>query len=156
MLSNCGIGEDSWESLGHWEGHWTLTYQFQRKLILNSHWKDWCWNWSSNTLATWCKEPSHWKRPWCWERLRAGGEGGGRGWDGWMEQWPNGHEFEQALGVGDGQGSLACCSPWGRKESDTTERLNWTDWPASQIYRKHSVALSRAVSKYVWARVEKD
>ena len=40
----------------------------------------------------------------------------------------NGHEFEQAPGVGDGQGSLVCCSPWGRKESDTTERLNWTDW----------------------------
>ena len=39
----------------------------------------------------------------------------------------NGHEFEQALGVVDGQGSLACCSPWGRKESDTTERLNWTE-----------------------------
>ena len=36
----------------------------------------------------------------------------------------NGHEFEQALGVGDGQGSLACCSPWGRKESDVTEQLN--------------------------------
>ena len=36
----------------------------------------------------------------------------------------NGHEFEQALGVGNRQGSLACCSPWGRKESDTTERLN--------------------------------
>ena len=36
----------------------------------------------------------------------------------------NGYEFAQALGVGDGQGSLACCSPWGRKESDTTERLN--------------------------------
>ena len=36
----------------------------------------------------------------------------------------NGHEFEQALGVGDGQGSLACCSPWGRKESDMAERLN--------------------------------
>ena len=36
-------------------------------------------------------------------------------------------EFEQAPGVGDGQGSLACCSPWGRKESDTTERLNWTE-----------------------------
>ena len=41
----------------------------------------------------------------------------------------NGHKFEQALGVGDGQGSLACCSPWSRKESDTTEWLNWlTDW----------------------------
>ena len=40
-------------------------------------------------------------------------------------QWPNGHEFEQAPGVGDGQGGLACCSPWGREESDTTEWLNW-------------------------------
>ena len=39
----------------------------------------------------------------------------------------NGHEFEQALGVSDGQGSLACCSPWGCKESDTTEPLNWTE-----------------------------
>ena len=37
----------------------------------------------------------------------------------------DGHEFEQALGVGDGQGGLACCSPWGFKESDTTEQLNW-------------------------------
>ena len=40
--------------------------------------------WSSNTLATWCEEQTHWKRPWCWERLRAGGEAGDRGWDGWM------------------------------------------------------------------------
>ena len=40
---------------------------------------------------------------------------------GWHHQ-PNGHEFEYALGVGDGQGSLACCSPWSHKESDTTER----------------------------------
>ena len=39
----------------------------------------------------------------------------------------DGHEFEQALGVGDGKGSLACCSPWGHKESDTTEWLDWTD-----------------------------
>ena len=38
----------------------------------------------------------------------------------------NGHKFEQAPGVGDGQGSLACCSPWGHKESDTAEQLNWT------------------------------
>ena len=41
--------------------------------------------------------------------------------------WLDEHEFEQALGVGDGQGSLVCCSPWGHKESDTTERLNWTE-----------------------------
>ena len=61
-----------------------------RKSVLNIYWKGWCWSWSSNTLATWCKELTHWKRPWCWERLRAGGEGGDRGWDGWMAsmtQW---------------------------------------------------------------------
>ena len=47
------------------------------------------------------------------------------GWHHWLE----GHEFEQAPGVGDGQGSLVCCSPWGHKELDMTERLNWlTDW----------------------------
>ena len=40
-----------------------------------------------NTLATWCKELTHWKRPWCWERLKAGGEGDNRGWDGWMASW---------------------------------------------------------------------
>ena len=45
---------------------------------------------------------------------------------GW-HHWLDGHEFEQALRVGDGQGSLACCSPWGHKELDMTERLNWTE-----------------------------
>ena len=45
---------------------------------------------------------------------------------GW-HHWLDGHEFEQAPGVGDGQGSLACCSPWGHKELDTNERLNWTE-----------------------------
>ena len=43
-----------------------------------------CWSWNSNTLATWCEELTHLKRPWCWERLKAGGEGDDRGWDGWM------------------------------------------------------------------------
>ena len=43
---------------------------------------------------------------------------------GW-HHWLNGLEFEQALGVGDGQGRLGCCSPWGHKESDTTEQLSW-------------------------------
>ena len=48
------------------------------------HWKDWCWSWSSSSMATWCEELPHLKRSWCWERLRAGGEGDDRGWDGWM------------------------------------------------------------------------
>ena len=58
--------------------------------VLNTHWKDWCWSWNSNTLATSCEELTHWKRPWCWERLKARGEGDDRGWDGWMAsptQW---------------------------------------------------------------------
>ena len=54
------------------------------KSVLNIHWKDWCWSWNSNTLATRCEELTHWKRPWCWEWLKAGGEGDNRGWDGWM------------------------------------------------------------------------
>ena len=53
-----------------------------KKSVLNIHWKDWCWSWNSNTLATWCEELTHWKRPWCWERSKAGGEGHNRGWDG--------------------------------------------------------------------------
>ena len=51
--------------------------------------QDWCWRWSSNTLATWWEELTHEKRPWCWERLKAG-EGDNRGWDNWMAsptQW---------------------------------------------------------------------
>ena len=54
------------------------------KEILGVHWKDWCWSWNSSTLATSCEELTHWKRPWCWEGLGAGGEGDDRGWDGWM------------------------------------------------------------------------
>ena len=67
------------------------------------------------------------ERPWFWERLKA--EEKGTTEDemvGWHHRL-NGHEFEQASGVGDGQGSLACCSPWGHKEFDTTERMNWTE-----------------------------
>ena len=49
-----------------------------------------CWSWNFNTLGTWCEELTHLKRPWCWERLKMGGEGVDRGWDGWKgspTQW---------------------------------------------------------------------
>ena len=59
--------------------------------------------------------------------MGAGGEGDDRGWDGWMASMTRWTEFEWTLGVGDGQGGLACCDSWGRKELDTTERLNWTE-----------------------------
>ena len=60
------------------------TSQEQRKSTLNIHCKNWCWSWSSNTMATWYKELSHWKRPWFWERWRERGEGGNKGWDSWV------------------------------------------------------------------------
>ena len=56
----------------------------ERRSVLGVHWKDWCWGWNSNTLATSCKGLTHWKRLWCWEELGAGGEEDNRGWDGWM------------------------------------------------------------------------
>jgi len=89
-----------------WELHhkesWTLKNWCFRTMVLektlavpwtsrgSNHWKDWCWSWSSNTLAIWCEEMTHLKRSWCWERLKAGGEGDDRRWDSWMAsptQW---------------------------------------------------------------------
>ena len=110
-----GLKASAVENIMVWEGS-------SRSLVC---WlEDCCWSWSSNTLATWCEELTHWKRP--WERLRAGGDGGNRGWDGWMASltqqawiWAN------SRGDSDGQGRLTCCSPWGCKESDMTE--HWTN-----------------------------
>ena len=81
MFLNCGVGEDSWEALGLQREQIS---QSERKSVLNIHWKDWCWSWNSNTLVTWCEELTPWKRPWCWERLKAGEKGDNRGWNGWM------------------------------------------------------------------------
>ena len=79
------------------------------------------------TLATWWEELSHLKRPWCWERLRAGGEGDDRGWDGWMAsptQWT-------WVWVDSGswwwKGRPGVLQFMGRKELDMTEQLNWTE-----------------------------
>ena len=93
----------------------------------------------------------HWKRPWCCERLKVGGEGDDRGWDGWMVHHRlsglKGHEFEQTPGVGDGQGGLACCSLWGHKESDTTERLNWTELTEPQNIAASDNGVFKEVTK---------
>ena len=58
------------------------TSQCSRKSVLNIHCGDWCW--SSNTWDTWCEELTHLKRHWCWESMKAGGEGDEGRWDGWM------------------------------------------------------------------------
>ena len=124
MLLNCGVGEDSWESLGLQRDP---TSPFWRRSALGFLWKEWCWSWNSNTSATSCEELTHWKRLWCWEGLGAGEKGTTEdemaGWHHWLD----GREFERTLGVGDGQGGLACCNSWGHKESDMTEQLNWTE-----------------------------
>ena len=68
------------------ESPWTARRSNQsmlKEISPEFHWKDWGWSWSSNTLATRCEELTHWKRPWCWQRLKAG-EGDDRGWDSWM------------------------------------------------------------------------
>ena len=138
MLLNCGVGED-------FRVPWTPRRSNQSilKEVSPEYWRDWCWRF--NTLAIWCEDLTHWKRPWRWERLKAG-EGNDRGWDGWMAsltRWSwvwassgrwwrtgkpvcglNGLEFKEVPGDGEGQGSLEWCSPWGHKELDTTERLN--------------------------------
>ena len=88
-------------------------------------------------LATSCEELTHWKRPWCWEGLRAGGEGDDRGWDGWMESptqwtwvWVNSRSWGRTRrpGVLQSMGSQ-------RVERDWATELSWTEY--SIVYRSH-------------------
>ena len=124
MLLNCSVGEDSWESLGLQGDPISLS---QRKSTLNIHWKDWCWSWSSSTLATCCEELAHLKRPWCWERLRAGGEGDDRGWDGWLVSltwwtwvWVNSRSWWRT-----GRTGVLCFMGLQRIGHDWVTELNW-------------------------------
>ena len=79
----------------------------------------------ADTLATWCKEWTHWKRPWCWERLKAGRDGQGQQRVRWLDGITDSMDMSLSqLWDSEGHGSLACCSPWGCKESDMTEQLN--------------------------------
>ena len=90
--------------------------------------KDWCWSWNFNTSATWCEELTHWKRPWFWKRLKAGGEGDDRGWVVGWHHWLNGHEFERALGLlmTGKPGVLQSMGPQ-RVKHDWANGLKWTE-----------------------------
>ena len=91
------------------------------------YWKDWCWSCSSNTLATWWKQLTPWKRPWCWERLKAGGEGDDRGWDGWMASptwWPR---VWARPGSWWWTGKPSMLQSMGSQRVGHTERPNWTE-----------------------------
>ena len=83
---------------------------------------------NSNTLATWCEELTHLKRPWCWEKLRAGGEGNDRGWDGWMAsptQW---------TWVWVNSGSWWWTGRPGVLQSMGSQRV-WHDWMVAQMIK---------------------
>ena len=124
MLLNCGVREDSWESLGlkeiqpvHPKGSQSWIFigrtdaEAETPILWPADAENWLTGKDSNAEKDWRQE------------AKGTTDDEMVGWHHRLDR----HEFEQVPVVCDGQGSLACCSPWGHKESDTTERLNWTD-----------------------------
>ena len=131
MLLNCGVGEDSWESLGlqgdplgvHPKGNqsWIFVERTDAEAETPILWRP-----DAKSWLIW-KNPDD-RKDWRWEKGMTKDE---------MVGWHlrlNGHEFEYTPGVGDGQEGLSCCSPWGCKELDTTEWLKWTELMSSDRF----------------------
>ena len=146
MLLNCGVGKDSWESL--WlQGD--STSPFWRRSVQGVHWRDWCWSWNSNPLVTWCEELTHLKRPWCWERLRAEGEGDDRGWDGWMvslTQWTWVWVDSGSWWWTGRPGLLRFIGSWRVGHNWATE-LNWTE-AGVQVVSKKTLPFNDSMKSY--------
>ena len=128
MLLNCGVGEDSWESLGL-QGDPTSPSFLPR--ILGISWVFLGRNDPKAETPVFC--PPH-ANSWLIGKDSDAGRDWGQEEKGMTEDemagcyhWLDGREFEWTPGDGDGQGGLACYDSWGRKESDTTEWLNWTE-----------------------------
>ena len=119
MLLNCGVGEDSWESLQpvHSRGDQPWVFfgrndaEAETPILWPPHAKSWPIGKDSDAGRDWGQEE------------KGTTEDEMAGWHHLLDA----HEFGWTPGVGDGQGGLACCDSWGRKESDMTERLNWTE-----------------------------
>ena len=145
-VSREGNFKDKWRNAYHWDKlifssskrvPWTARSKqsILSRSVLGVHWKDWCWSWNSNTLATSYKELTHWKRPWCWEGLGAG-EGDDRGWDGWMASptrwtcvWVNSGSWWRTgrPGVLPFMGSQ-------RVRHDWATELNWTEVACMAVF----------------------
>ena len=130
MLLNCGVGEDSWESLEKQRDPTSPSY---RKSVLNIYWKDWV---EAEIPILWPPDVKSWllrkdpdvRKDWRQEE-KGTTEDEMAGWHHRLD----GHDFEQAPGVGDGQGSLSCCIPWGcRVRHDWVTEL--TDWFSSKSH----------------------
>ena len=117
MPSNCGAREGSWEPIGQQRDQ-TVNLKGNQPWILGS---TTMLKLKLQHLVIWCEQLTLWKSPWCWERLRA--EESVR-WDGWMASPMQWTWTWATSGDGEGQSVLACCSPWGHKQSDTTGWLN--------------------------------
>ena len=123
MLLNCGVGKDSWESLGlqgdpvysegdqPWDFFGRDDAEAETLVLWPPHAKSWLTGKDSDAGRDWGQEE------------KGMTEDEMAGWHHWLD----GRESEWIPGVGDGQGALACCDSWGHKKSDTTERLNWTE-----------------------------
>ena len=124
MLLNCGVGEDSWESLGlqgiqpvHPKGDQSWVFigrtdaEAETPILWPPHVKSWLTGKDPDAGMDWGQE----------KKGMTEDEMAGR------HHRLNAHEFEWTPGVGDGQGGVACCNSWGHKESDMTEQLNWTE-----------------------------
>ena len=113
MLLNCGVGEDSWESLGLQRGP---TSPFWRRLDPGISLEGMMLKLKLQYFGHLMQRVDSLKKTPTEDEMAR--------WHDWLD----GRESEWTLGVGDGEGGLACCNSWSRKESDTTEWLNWTDW----------------------------
>ena len=117
MLSDCGVGEDSWESLGR-QGD--PPSPFWRRSALGFLWREWCWSWNSSTLATSCKELTHWKR------LMLGGIGGRRRRGRQRMRWLDG--ITDSMGVSLSElWEVVMDMGLQRVGHDWATELNWTD-----------------------------
>ena len=155
MLSKCGAGEDSWESLGR-----RLARRSNQSIL-----KEICPEYSLEGLmlklklqyfVAWCEEElAHRKRPWCWERLKAGREGDDRGWDGWISSptrwtwvWASSASWWWT-------GRPGMLRFMGCKESDTTEQMNWTElnWNLLNLYNNLIREIKSSFLFYRWGNL---
>ena len=117
MLLHCDVGEDSWTAR---RSNQSILKEISPKYSLEGlmlklklqYWGHLMWK-TDSLEKTLMLGKIEGRRRKGWQRMR------------WWHYWLDGHAFEQTLGVGSGQGNLVCCSPWGCKELDPTEQLNW-------------------------------